>query len=188
LVEPTDDKVFTINKYDIIDTLTQENDYTEKGKNTEKKEKKKIFIIEKIAERNEYGIIKIKLNIDLDIKDLLTTNELINENKGDSALRMIGDFFGNIGNNLNCDVSRRNFYQNLDKLKTSFKDSVAPPELLKDDDEKNEDDKIKRITSIQRLTPEISVVSGSFEKIKKGGKKSLKKNIKSSRNRTLKNH
>jgi len=184
LVEPTDDKVFTINQYNFI-PLTQPNDYIEKdGKKIE--EKKKIFIIEKIA-GDDPGIIKIKLNIDLDVKNLLTNDELINEDKSDSALRMIGDFFGNIGNNLNCDVSRRNFNENLEKVGKLFKGAIAPnPEVNKvaqtDNPEVNE---IKKISSIQKFTPEISVISGSFEKIKKGGK-SLKKNIKSSRNRTLK--
>jgi len=184
LVEPTDDKVFTINQYNFI-PLTQPNDYIEKdGKKIE--EKKKIFIIEKIA-GDDPGIIKIKLNIDLDVKNLLTNDELINEDKSDSALRMIGDFFGNIGNNLNCDVSRRNFNENLEKVGKLFKGAIASkPEVNKvahtDNPEVN---KIKRISSIQKFTPEISVISSSFEKIKKGGK-SLKKNIKSSRNRTLK--
>ena len=184
LVEPTDDKVFTINQYNFI-KMTQPNDYIEKdGKKIE--EKKKIFIIEKIA-GDDPGIIKIKLNIDLDVKNLLTNDELINEDKSDSALRMIGDFFGNIGNNLNCDVSRRNFNENLEKVGKLFKGAIAPkPGVNKvaqtDNPEVNE---IKRISSIQKFTPEISVISGSFEKIKKGGK-SLKKNIKSSRNRTMK--
>ena len=123
----------------------------------------------------------------MDVKNLLTNDELINEDKSDSALRMIGDFFGNIGNNLNCDVSRRNFNENLEKVGKLFKGAIAPkPGVNKvaqtDNPEVNE---IKRISSIQKFTPEISVISGSFEKIKKGGK-SLKKNIKSSRNRTMK--
>ena len=123
LVEPTDDKVFTINQYNFI-KMTQPNDYIEKdGKKIE--EKKKIFIIEKIA-GDDPGIIKIKLNIDLDVKNLLTNDELINEDKSDSALRMIGDFFGNIGNNLNCDVSRRNFNENLEKVGKLFKGAIAP--------------------------------------------------------------
>jgi len=185
LVEPTDDKVFTINKYNFIDTLTQPNDYIEK--NGEKIKKNKIFIIEKIA-GDEPGIIKIKLNIDLDIKDLLTTDELINESKSDSALRMIGDFFGNIGNNLNCDVSKRKFNENLNKISEKFKGAVTPPKLPEVNEKREEEEKIKRISSIQKISPEISFISGSFEKMKKkGGKKSLKKNIKSSRNKTMKN-
>ena len=75
LVEPTDNKVFTINKYDFF-KLTQLNDYT-----TENIQKSKIFIIKKVPNEEGPGIIKIKLNIDLDINDLLTTNELINEMK-----------------------------------------------------------------------------------------------------------
>lgn len=185
LVEPTDDKVFTIRKYN-FEPLTQPNDYIEKDGKKIKKEK--IFIIEKIA-GNEPGIIKIKLNIDLDIKDLLTTNELINESKGDSALRMIGDFFGNIGNNLNCDVSKRNFNENLNKITNTFKNNIVPPELPNINEPEEPDEKIKRITSIQKISPEISIISGSFENMKKqkGGKRTLKKNIKSSRNRTMKN-
>tara|TARA_B110001450_G_scaffold111198_1_gene104950 strand:+ start:1393 stop:3276 length:1884 start_codon:yes stop_codon:yes gene_type:complete len=185
LVEPTDDKVFTISKYNFIQ-LTQPNDYTEK--NGKKIKEEKIFIIERIA-GDEPGIIKIKLNIDLDIKDLLTTNELINESKDESALRMIGDFFGNIGNNLNCDLSKRNFNKNLNKISENFKSSVSPPELPEVNEKEEDEEKIKRISSIQKFSPEISFISGSFEKMKKqkGGKKSLKKNIKSYRNKTMKN-
>lgn len=188
LVEPTDDKVFTIRKYN-FEKLTQPNDYTEKDGKKIKKEK--IFIIERVA-GDEPGIIRITLNIDLDIKDLLTTNELMNESKSDSALRMIGDFFGNIGNNLNCDVSKKNFNENLNKIAKTFKKNVVQPELPKDESkeskEPEEPEKIKRITSIQKISPEISIISSSFENMKKqkAGNRTLKKNIKSSRNRTMK--
>lgn len=185
LVEPTDDKVFTIRKYN-FEKLTQSNDYTEKDGKKIKKEK--IFIIERVAD-DEPGIISITLNIDLDIKDLLTTEELMNESKGDSALRMIGDFFGNIGNNLNCDVSKKNFNENLNKIAKTFKKNVVPPELPNDESKKPEEpEKIKRITSIQKISPEISIISSSFENMKKqkAGNRTLKKNIKSSRNRTMK--
>ena len=150
--------------------------------------KEKIFTIERVA-GDEPGIIRVTLNIDLDIKDLLTTDELINESKGDSALRMIGDFFGNIGNNLNCDVSKKNFNENLNKIAKTFKKNVVPPELPNDESEESEEpEKIKRITSIQKISPEISIISSSFENMKKqkAGNRTLKKNIKSSKNRTMK--
>uniref|UniRef100_A0A6C0FA47 Uncharacterized protein n=1 Tax=viral metagenome TaxID=1070528 RepID=A0A6C0FA47_9ZZZZ len=191
LVEPTDDKVFTIRKYN-FEKLTQPNDYyIEKDEKTQKEikiKKEKIFIIERVA-GDEPGIIKIKLNIDLDIKDLLTTNELMNESKGDGALRMIGDFFGNIGNNLNCDVSKKNFNENLNKIAKTFEENIVPPELPNDESEEPEEpEKIKRITSIQKISPEISIISSSFENMKKqkAVNRTLKKNIKSSRNRTMK--
>ena len=191
LVEPTDDKVFTIRKYN-FEKLTQPNDYyIEKDEKTQKEikiKKEKIFTIERVA-GDEPGIIRVTLNIDLDIKDLLTTDELINESKGDSALRMIGDFFGNIGNNLNCDVSKKNFNENLNKIAKKFKKNVVPPELPNDESEESEEpEKIKRITSIQKISPEISIISSSFENMKKqkAGNRTLKKNIKSSKNRTMK--
>ena len=170
----------------------------------------------------------------------------MNESKGDSALRMIGDFFGNIGNNLNCDVSKKNFNENLNKIAKTFEEKIVPPELpnnadffldihlptygsaggtvklpiYMEKDPKNlatnfvekynlekynlekltteitramkkyreEPEKIKRITSIQKISPEISIISSSFENMKKqkAGNRTLKKNIKSSKNRTMK--
>ncbi len=180
LVEPTNDKVFTINKYSFIDTLTQHNDYIEKDDN--KKEKEKIFIIEKIADVTP-GIIKIKLVIDLNIKDFLTTSELINEDKGSSVMRMFGDIVSNIGNNLNCDVSRRNFDKNLDIIKEQFKDNVKKPEIPIIEEDKPEMNKSKNIVSIQKLSPTVSRITSSFQK---AGNKSLK-NIKIKKNTTLKN-
>jgi len=180
LVEPTNDKVFTINKYSFIDTLTQRNDYTEKD--GVKKEKEKIFIIEKIASDSP-GIIKIKLVIDLNIKDFLTTDELINEDKSSSVMRMFGDIVSNIGNNLNCDVSKRNFNKNLDIIKQQFKDNVRKPEIPTMEDENEEMDESKSIVSIQKVTPKITRITSSYQK---AGNKSLK-NIKIKKNTTLKN-
>ena len=53
---------------------------------------------------------------------------------------------------------------------------------------REEPEKIKRITSIQKISPEISIISSSFENMKKqkAGNRTLKKNIKSSKNRTMK--
>ena len=180
LVKPTDDKVFTINKYDFI-KITQPNDFT-KETNETKETKEKIFIIDRMATDENPGIIKIKLNIDLDMKDLLTTDELINESKGDTTLRMIGDFFGNIGNKLNCDESRRNLYKNMDDIKKKFKKTIIPPQLPNKDTGVPTEEQITRKTSIQKITPSLSIITNI-----KGGNKSLKKNIKSSRNRTMKN-
>lgn len=185
LVKPTDDKIFTIDKYQIKKIKNKNDISTEYGK---EEEVEKIFRIKKIAEKNSTGIIEVLLNIQLNMKDLKTKEEKINESVTDSAFRVFGDLLINASNKLNCEENNQEFHNNLKEIGKKFDKAFSVPKINTNEIENEETTTKQKLPIVTQFTPNLKTITnynGGHKSIKN---KSIKKNIikKGGRKKSLK--
>ena len=149
LVEPTDDKTFTIDGYS-FDDLKQQDDYI--GNTVVVKK----FTLDKIADSEEPGEISIQLNLKLYMTNTITDIELLDENERDSAIRMLSDFVTNIKNKFDCAANKAEFNKNLQKLeKMAFSNPLKSN--TKTNAKTNEKTDVYEFGSIsQKITPTVT--------------------------------
>ena len=81
--------------------------------NTRNGIKKRKFEITKISSEADYGEIKIFLKFDIDVKNLIDNNDIINETPGQRSLRMIGNLFDSIRENFECSDLKKNIIKDM---------------------------------------------------------------------------
>ena len=182
LVKPTEEKIFTIDRFNenSIKKIENNNDFEISDDDNEKKVEK-IFRIKKIASELSPGIIEVLLNIQLNMKDLKTNEEIKNETTTSSAFRMIGDFLTNVRNKLDCEENKEEFYKNLEELGKKFDNAVSVPKINTEKEKEEETSKNIKIPIITHINPKLKKITqynsrnNTIKRYTRGGrKKSLK--------------
>ena len=103
MVEPTDNKIFRLRRKPKLEEI---NVFGENRK----------FEITRISSKEDYGEIKIFLKFDIDIKNLIENNDIINETSGQRSIRMLGNIFDSIRENFDCSDIKKNIIKDMTKI------------------------------------------------------------------------
>ena len=182
LVRPSENMKFTLeSEANIKFDLVQDNDFVEDGG---KKEKiKKMFVIKKIPDEKEEGIIDIYIELVLDSEKIIEESDDIEESikkpSSVSLFKIASNMVKNIRKNLDCDNARKNVKKDANDIYDLLKSKLGSqefkePYMAKTNSGNNENtNKISRtIATVVPVTKNVSFIKRQI----KGGRK----------NRTLK--